>query len=55
MCDKIVGFYHVWSVSVESAMESNDVLSDMFLRCVLERYDDSVPLEETAVGGHASL
>ena len=38
-------FYHVLSVSVvpsvsvESAMESNDVLNDVLLRCVFERYD----------------
>ena len=43
------------SVSVESAMESSDVLNDVFLRCVFQRYDDCVPLEETAFGGHASL
>ena len=44
MCDR-TGFYHVLSVfvvlsvSVESAMESNDVLMTLFLRCVFERYD----------------
>ena len=43
MCDRTAGFYHVLSVSVvpsvsvESAMESNDV----FLRCVVERCDVS--------------
>ena len=47
MCDRTAGFYHVLSVSVvpsvsvESAMESNDVLNDVFLRCVVERYDVS--------------
>ena len=34
ICHKIAGFYHVLSVSVvpsvESAMESNDVLCDVF-------------------------
>ena len=41
MRHKIARFYHVLSVSVvpsvsvESAMESNEVLNDVFLRCVL--------------------
>ena len=49
------------SVSVESAMGSNDVLNDVFLRCVFKRHDVksqdhcSVPLEKTAFGVHASL
>ena len=61
MRHKTAWFYHVLSVSVvpsvsvESALESNDVLNDVFLCCVFERYDDSVLLEETAFGGHASL
>ena len=44
MCDRTAGFYHVLSVfmvpsvSVESAMESNDVSYDVFLRCVFEWY-----------------
>ena len=54
MRHEIAWFYHVLSVSVvpsvsvESAIESNDVLNDVFLCCVFERYDDSVLLEETA-------
>ena len=44
----VLSVFVVPSVSVESAMESNDVLNDVFLRCSFERYDDSVPLEETA-------
>ena len=61
MRHKIAWFYHVLSVSVvpsvsvESAMESHDVLNDVFLCCVFERYDDSVLLEETTFGGDASL
>ena len=45
MRHKVAGFYHmlsvsvVPSVSVEIALESNDVLNDIFLRCVFERYD----------------
>ena len=61
MRHKTEGFYHVLSVSVvpsvsvESAIEANDGLNDVFLRCVFERYDDSVLPEETASGGHASV
>ena len=39
MCDRTTGFYHVLSVSVgpsvsvESAMESNEVLNDVFALC----------------------
>ena len=63
MCDR-TGFYHVLSVfvvlsvSVESAMESNDVLMTCFCAVSLSgtmRFATSVPLEETAFGGHASL
>ena len=43
MRHKIAGFYH---------RESNEVLNDVFLRCVPERYDVSVLLEETAFVGH---
>ena len=66
MCHK-TGFYHVLFVSVvplvsvesvESVMESNDVLMTCF--CVVSlsgtmRFAMSVLLEETAFGGHASL
>ena len=47
MRHKIAVFYHVLSVSVvpsvsvESAMESNEVLNDVFLRCVIERHTSS--------------
>ena len=45
MRHKTAWFYHVLSasvvpsVSVESALEPNDVLMTCFLRCVFERYD----------------
>ena len=44
MCDRTAGFYHVLSVSVvpsvsvESHGASNDVLHEVFLRFVFERY-----------------
>ena len=64
MRHKIAGFYHVLSVSVvpsvsvETAMESNDVLMTCFCAVSLSgtmRSAMSVLLEETAFGGHASL
>ena len=64
MRHKTAGFYHVLSVSVvlsvcvESAMESNDVLTTCFCAVSLGgtmRFAMSVPLEETAFGSHASL
>ena len=64
MCHKTAGFHNVLSVSVvpsvsvESAMESNDVLITCSCAVSLSgtmRSAMSVPLEETAFGGHASL